>query len=277
MATFFPFVLITILPFVGCTGQPEGLEDNSEVVGDAQHRINILNALSPEALVVGGDFAKGPLSLGGMAASARAAIEDPSEDGDLARSFLRYAVGCALGPDQDISFFWTDELGRVHDETYRGAVGLAESWAKGSLDEAGQQWVSACLGARTNRHSRVVEISMRGSADALAGTDDVEIETFAYEEGAFWGNVFVPEPYLRTCYDPANVDRSRTKARDCAAGAEAPDGERIGCGIIEITGACADQCDALVGADRYHPGCAVPESGVPSGGKTEYVITVFLP
>ncbi|MDI3285237.1 hypothetical protein [Polyangium sp. 15x6] len=275
MVAFFPFVLVAVVPVIGCMGAP-GLseEDSTEVVGEAAFGINILNALVPEALTAGRDFAKAPLSVDAMVPEARAAIEASSEKGRLARMFLRYAVGCALGPDQELSFSWTDLHGDVHDEAYRGIAGLAPSWEQAPLDEVGQPWVSACLGARTNRYGRAVEISMHGSADALAELHDVEIKGFPYEEGAFWGNVFQPEPYLRTCYNPANAEQARSKLRDCAAGL-AGEGDED-CGIMEIMGPCASQCEAL-GEGLYHAGCTAPQSGVPSGGKTEYVITVFLP
>ncbi|MRG90804.1 hypothetical protein [Polyangium spumosum] len=274
MVAFFPFVVVTVMPLVGCVVQPGGEKVDAEAVGQAQFEINILNGLRPEALLAGGDLAKGPLSLDAMSSSARAAIEAPTAEGNRARLFLKYAVGCALGPGQGLSFTWTDGLGRVHQEDYEGEVGLAPAWQEAPLDEAGQQWVSACLGARTNRYGRVVDISMRGSAEGLGAVDDAERKEFPYEEGAFWGNLFAPEPYLRSCHDPANVDRARDVARDCAAGL-AGEGDQD-CGIMEIMGPCATQCEEL-GADLYHPGCAAPQSGVPSGGKTEYVITVFLP
>ncbi|MDI1481446.1 hypothetical protein QHF84_32805 [Polyangium sp. y55x31] len=204
----------------------------------------------------------------------RAAIESPSKQGHLTRLFLKYAVGCALGPEQSLSFAWTDVDGRIRYESYRGLAGLAPSWQDAPLDAVGQQWVSACLGARTNRYGRRVMISMHGSEDVLAEADDAELNEYPYEEGAFWGNVFLPEPYLRTCYNPANVDLARSTGRDCAAGLAGGGDED--CGIMEIMGPCGSQCEPL-GDGLYHPGCAAPESGVPSGGKTEYVITVFLP
>ena len=274
MVAFFPFVLVTVVPLIGCMGQPGEPGDDTEVVGEGQHDINILNALVPEALTAGGDLAGAPLSLDAMSAATRATIEEASERGRLARMFLKYAVGCALGPERALAFSWTDLHGDVHDEVYTGSAALAPSWESAPLDEVGQQWVSACLGARTNRYGRAVEISMRGAADPFAGTDDREINGFTYEEGAFWGNLFAPVPYLRTCHDPANTDRARNSARDCAAGLASE--ENADCGIMEIMGSCAEQCEAL-GEGLYHPGCAAPESGVPSGGKTEYVITVFLP
>ncbi|MDC0745566.1 hypothetical protein [Polyangium mundeleinium] len=275
MVAFFPFMLVAVVPVIGCVGAPGDEEvESTEVVGEATFGINILNALVPEALTAGGDFAKARLSVDAMVPGARAAITSPSERGRLARMFLRYAVGCALGPGQVFSFSWTDLHGVGHNESYRGIAGLAPSWEQAPLDEVGQQWVSACLGARTNRYGRAVEISMQGSADALAEPADEEIHEFTYEEGAFWGNLFVPEPYLRTCYNPANVGRARRTSRDCAAGLPGKGDED--CGIMEIMGPCAEQCEPL-GEGLYHPGCAAPESGVPSAVKTEYVITVFLP
>ncbi|TKD07854.1 hypothetical protein [Polyangium fumosum] len=275
MVAFFPFMLVAVMPVLGCVGAPGEEEvDNAEAVGEAASGINILNALVPEALTAGGDFAKAPLSVDAMVPGARAAIESPSVRGRLARMFLSYAVGCALGPEQAFVFSWTDLHGVVHNESYRGIAGLAPSWEQAPLDEAGQQWVSACLGARTNRYGRAVEISMQGSADAFAEPADEEVQEFIYEEGAFWGNLFLPQPYLRTCYNPGNVVRARRTSRDCAAGL--PGRTDADCGIMEIMGPCAEQCEPL-GENLYHPGCAAPESGVPSGGKTEYVITVFLP
>ncbi len=69
-----------------------------------------------------------------------------------------------------------------------GHVGLAPEWEDGACDEDCQQWVTACLLARTNVSMQSIPISLRADHPALGfdGNSDYPIY-----EASFFGNLFV--------------------------------------------------------------------------------------
>src|SRR5687767_11497967 len=60
--------------------------------------------------------------------------------------FFGYLVQCALPDTETITV--TSSTGQSAE--FQGGIGLAEEWADGPCDEACQEWVSACLFARSN-------------------------------------------------------------------------------------------------------------------------------
>jgi hypothetical protein len=204
------------------------------------------------------------------------ALQDPGPTGDLSRMFFQYTVGCALAPTQSVSFSWTDSQGAVHNETYAGSLGVATEWATGPLNESGQKIVSACLASRTNWYGVHVAISLRSSYDAIAqNTTTAELAAYPYVEGAFWGNLFAPTPYLNTCYNTADVAHSRAAQRDCAAGHVNADGTIASCGMINIVGPCSSVCWPLDAGGAY-PFC-LAHPGTQDYSITTRVITTALP
>jgi hypothetical protein len=273
-------VAFTLLSMSACAGSPEG-DDTS--VGDfpspprttSALNANALNAnaLNANALYPGaltpdmlGVAALGPTTLG---ASALAALQDPTQSGELSRQLLKYTVSCAFDDTQSFSFTWVNASGVSHQETYPGLLGLATGWATHTLDEPGQAWVSACLASRINYYGIPVQLSSRGSAPALAAGSD-ELAAFPMEEGAFWGNLFTGSPAVYACDDPTDDTHSRSLSRECAAGHVGTSGALESCGIIQRVGSCDDRCAPLA-ADSFHPSCAPP-----GGASTSRVITVFL-
>ena len=83
------------------------------------------------------------------------ALEDPN-----ARIFMRYLVGCALAPSQQVT--WTGHTG--YTETWTGLLGLCPKWHKGVPDLACRERVSACILARNNAFGVSVAFSMRGQS-----------------------------------------------------------------------------------------------------------------
>jgi hypothetical protein len=266
----FPFVLVSVCLLAGCGVEPA---TDRESTWTSSQPIGIANGLRPEALPRYADIANEILSA--QTIEGIADIADASEDGDAARRFLEYAVGCAFRRDQSLSIAWTGEAGEERQATFHGDAALAPAWAEAPLDEEGQRWVSACLVARTNWYGAHVDISMRGAAEGLAPTDDGELSRYPTLEGAFWGNLFADTPYAMACHVPENAAVARRQLRDCAAG-HVEDGVIDGCGVIERVGSCADVCEP-VDNGGYHPGCAATSLALSSPEKTEYVITVFLP
>ena len=111
--------------------------------------------------------------------------------------------------------------------------------------------------ARTNAHGKSVVIELVADHPAI-GMDI----TFPYQEGAFFGNLFVEEPFMIACTGddaPDAQDDLEEIGRVCALG----DGEVTECGFEH-----AGDCDAI---------CAHSSSeGYRDCGGTAEVITVFL-
>jgi hypothetical protein len=190
--------------------------------------------------------------------------------------FVKYAVGCALTPGESFAFSWTDTTGTVHAETYWGLLGLAPSWASGPLDAEGQRFVSACMAARTNYYGVPVEISVRADIDVLEqNTSAAELGAYSHIEGAFWGNLFAPAPYLRACYRAENVAHSRSMMRDCAAGHVNADGTIAQCGLLHSVGSCTTVCKKILKAGGYYTHCDA-EAGGDDDDAGDFFITVGL-
>ncbi len=277
----FPFALVVATSITGCgadEAQPvEGL-DEAEVDSlmyspedpASTQSIVLPNSLDPLALMPS-DLGVHPLSISAMSATTATLVTGPN--GTLVRKLLRYAVGCALGPQAQFDFSWVDVTGAIHNEIYPGSIGLAPAWPTRALDVAEQEWVSACLAARTNWYGELVPLSLRGTSPALA-FDNEEMSSFPFREGAFWGNLFSSTPFLRACYDSTNVAHSRAQHRDCAVG-HLENGTVIECGMIAITGPCQQTCIAPNNVG-YYPNCTGAAGGAPGSVPAQRVITVFL-
>ena len=228
------------------------------------------NALVPNALV------PNALVPNALAASALMAIQDSGQAGALSRMHLKYTVGCALDSTQSFSFSWTDSLGLSHNETYVGMLGLATGWASGPLGVSAQEWISACLAARTNYYGTPVIISSRGSCGALNTVNTSEAAAYANEEGAFWGNIYTSTPALYSCHVSADDTNSRRQLRDCAAGHLNPNYTVSSCGMIQIVGACDRFCLSISSPGLPHLSCwSDPNNKISTG--TLAPVTIYLP
>ena len=82
-------------------------------------------------------------------------------------------------------------------------MGLAPEWQAQACDVACQEWVSACLFARTNRYGLKVHIYLSGPHPALAPTPGpggtALLAGFTVREGAFYGNLFQKMPHEHAC------------------------------------------------------------------------------
>jgi len=104
--------------------------------------------------------------------------------GEVDRQILAYAYSCALPSSSSMTL----EIGGEPWE-FTGQLGLAPEWETGACDVECQEWVSACLLARTNQFGLPVELSLRGNHPALQVPTEVA-EAFTLREGSFYGNVF---------------------------------------------------------------------------------------
>jgi hypothetical protein len=254
-AAFIAPVLMVAL--TGCTGEVT----NDEGVGASQEALLSSNLLSSNLLssnlLSSNLLSSNLLSSNSLGDGALAALEDPSATGDGARELLKYTVGCALDPSQSVSISWTDAQGNPQSATYVGQLGLAPDWAHAPLTRrSDQEYVSACLAARTNYFGVTVQISVRGYALSLIeNTSAAELAAFPYVEGAFWGNLFSSTPYLDACDVPANAAHSNADMRDCATGHPDPDGGLDSCGMIGLTGSCEEQCAWFDSTNQLYAGC----------------------
>jgi hypothetical protein len=164
-------LVVLVLALGACVASPEN--DDEPAVTNVP-RVTA-NALSPAQL------SAGLLSTSVLDASNAAAMGANSQ----ARKVLVYAVGCALDATQTITFTASGT-----QYTYTGGLGLATGWTTGALSATQAAWVSACLFARVNLTSAVVDISARGTSSGLATTSG-ELADYQIEEGAFWGNAFL--------------------------------------------------------------------------------------
>jgi hypothetical protein len=145
-------------------------------------------------------------------------------------------VGCALPKTVTL-------VARVDgtELEFHGEIGLAPDWLHHALDLKGQGWVTACLLARVNATGIELNISIRGTHHVLKA-DAAEREKYPLEEGAFYGNVFVPldQPIVWIACrgaDQAAGELGGLVDRDCAEPDPAHPGLTV-CGFT-FAGDCA--------------------------------------
>lgn len=145
--------------------------------------------------------------------------------GDPARrATTQYLVECALEEGQSITKTVDGEA-----MVFNGLVGLAPEWEDDACDQDCQEWVSACLLARTNASGENVTLWLKADHPAV-GMDDHLL--FPIYEGSFFGNIFADpdEQYLcqgnvaattvafldgRTCSNDLGESCGFTKYSDC--------------------------------------------------------------
>jgi hypothetical protein len=137
-------------------------------------------------------FISRPLAFDELPADdlVRVQLHDPR-----AKRFMPYLVGCALSSAQTVTY--DDPLipGTLDRKTWRGSSALCPAWKTSAPSAECLQLVSACVLARNNPQGVVVQLSMRGHrASGMAlPVSEVEAITFDVAEGAFFGDLFVPE------------------------------------------------------------------------------------
>lgn len=233
-----------------CAAEPQvgsGIETNVPRVA--------ANALSPATLSGSG------LTTSTLDAAAAAAMGQTAS----ARDVLAYAAGCALGADQSLTYT-VDGVGH----TLQGAMAIAPAWTDRALTASEAAWVSACVLARVNETSTVVQISERGAQSGLATTAEEEA-AYQIEEGAFWGNLFVDLGAIdaNACdgVDQASDDSyGDLPLRQCAQ----PDGV-AGSGLTPCGFHYAGLCGSACSAAAPYADCALP-----GGAAHGEVVTTFL-
>ena len=196
------------------------------------------------------------------------------------RDLFTYIVSCAI-PDGETLEATVD--GTTYE--FPGSIGLAPAWEDRALSEREKRWVSACLIARVNAYGISVPISIRGDHEALAVSAD-EVASFGLEEGAFYGNVFVPEDQpieWVACRGEAQAagETGGLVNRDCTE----PDADGLTkCGFT-FAGDCVRYSTSTSDAhackrreDGHYQDChtVAGDRRWPSGTERKEVITVFV-
>jgi hypothetical protein len=104
-----------------------------------------------------------------------------------------YLVECALPEGESI--VKVQKAGDILELT--GALGLAPEWKDGACDETCQEWVSACLLARTNVTGETVGLWLSADHPALGLGHDPGYPLY---EATFYGNVFQDPDALYLCH-----------------------------------------------------------------------------
>jgi hypothetical protein len=170
----------------------------------------------------------------------------------------QYLVECALPLDSSI-------VKTVDGEALvlAGHLGLAPEWEDGACDGDCQQWVSACMLARTNVNAQSLPISMRADHPAV-GFDGPSNTVY---EASYFGNLFATPAGKYMCEgSEAAANMALLVGRTCSIDPEICDFE--GYDDCEEE----DRCD-FVDED----GGVTAVDCVPPGTNTEYhTISVFI-
>lgn len=188
-----------------------------------------------------------------------------------AREVFTYIVSCALPEGQSIS---VQSGGQSY--SFDGSLGLAPEWGRphGKCDETCQEWVSACVLARTDYLGEHVGISIRGRNRAL-DTSFAERVAYSHREATYYGNIFSNPPRYLACLSPGETQDPRV----CGPSLE-------DCPLAFQGTSCADVCGRPT-ADGAFTNCRGPvdddddDQGCNHGGHSHskpYVgsITVYL-
>jgi hypothetical protein len=138
-------------------------------------------------------------------------LDDVDNEGE---KVLRYLVECALDEGDSITVVNDDD----EEKTLEGLLGLAPAWKNGSCNESCQQWVSACILARTNESGDEVAIFVEGDHATLGfGAHPA----FPMYEGTFFGNVFTDPVAKHACRGHAGgVSAAEEQGRTCTLGSD---------------------------------------------------------
>jgi hypothetical protein len=181
------FSLLAALTFINLACVDPGLDsDELDSFRGGQGRVETLPASSGGGMwinnglddpnVSGIDPTHSLMSEAGLS-TTHGMLLDPDQ-----HDTVEYLVECALPAGAVI----TKQVGADLLE-FEGAIGLAPEWADDACDEDCQEWVSACLLARTNVSGLTVSIWMRADHPAIGEGSSLLYPTY---EASFFGNLF---------------------------------------------------------------------------------------
>jgi hypothetical protein len=163
---------------------------------------------------------------------------------EAGQELVRYLVECTLPLGHSIT-----KSDPVHGGTiaFDGFVGLAPGWETGPCNQDCQQWVSACLLARTNALGQSRSIELVASHPAI-GSRRTQPWTYMFEEAGFYGNVFLDPPNTHACLGSGGV-MSALQTRLCGV---VP---WLTCGFDDVVNTCflLNECSGRM--DDTYVGC----------------------
>lgn len=122
----------------------------------------------------------------------------------------KYVVECALPAGATL----TKTVNGVAT-SFHGALGLAPEWEDDVCDEDCQEWVSACVLARTNVSGNTVALWLTGDHEALGSGLSLAYPIY---EASFFGNLFVDEDAQYMCPGPlVGPLLAQLQGRTCSA------------------------------------------------------------
>ncbi len=159
----------------------------------------------------------------------------------------QYLVECALPHGRSVSKTVDDEVVVLH-----GLLGLAPQWETGPCDEDCQEWVSACLLARTNASGQLVQVWFKGDHEAI-GWDAPQGALF---EAGFFGNLFADPLDQHYCKGTGKgMTAARREGRTCSSGND--------CDFVKHSKCFADDLCARVGPNADVPAdCTVDDASL---------------
>src|SRR2546430_2241652 len=175
------------LVLAGCTS-------SSGATGEAQSDLATVNGLS---MINGLSMTNGLSMLNGLSMTNGLAGDglvsgSDAMNTDAARTTMAYLVRCAL--PAGVTITKQDAGGASH--TFYGEIGLAPAWQWGSCDSECQLQVTPCMLAHVNTSGVHIPLWIVGDNSILGwGLDSA----YPYEEGSFFGNIFVSPPKAYYC------------------------------------------------------------------------------
>jgi hypothetical protein len=229
-----------------------GVVASSEQALQAENGLHLNNGLDLKnglhlgdntPLVNGLGVGHGLSTSSGLASEAGLSPSAGFINSSAGRKLVEYLVECALPLGHSIT-----KTGPGRDTfTFEGRVGLAPEWETGACDEECQQWVSACLLARTNALGETVSIELVASHPAI-GESRSQPQTYTYEEAGFYGNLFANPPRAYTCQGRQVVEASH-HGRLCGLT------PWESCGFENHVGACYDTGSCSAESGDSYVGC----------------------
>lgn len=108
------------------------------------------------------------------------------------RSTVSYLVRCALPGNQSLTK--TDQNGTSY--TFPGEIGVAPQWQSGTCTSDCQIQMTGCMLAHVNTSGQHINLWLDGDSTAIGWSQSAD---FPYQEGSFFGNIFVSPPTAYYC------------------------------------------------------------------------------
>jgi hypothetical protein len=198
-------VLLAGLGWLGCAAPGASDVDDSAADLTSNNGLQMINGLSMTNGLSGNGLSGNGLSGNGLLMSPLSTTGLTSTSAMMnstaGRSTVSYLVRCALPTGTTLTK--TDSHGTSY--SFPGQIGVAPEWQTGTCNTACQERMTACMLAHVNTSGQHISIWL--DSDGVIGYG--ESTDFPYQEGSFFGNIFVSPPVANFCngkdFDSATV------------------------------------------------------------------------